>query len=188
MASRTKETLDVRSRHAWRNWLAKHHDAEDEIWLVFHKTHTGVKSIAYDDAVEEAICFGWIDSLITSLDDERYARKFTPRTEHSRWSTINRRRFQDLKSRGMLAAPGLARAPTERSGDKPARRTATLPKYIREALEASPKTWEFFQRLAPSHRRNYVVWIDSAKRQETKERRLLEAIKLLAAGKQLGLK
>src|SRR6516225_5280720 len=119
MSAKPLKTLDVRTRPDWRQWLQEHHDSESEIWLVFHKRHTAEPSLGYDDAVEEALCFGWIDSLIRRLDDDRYARKFTPRKADSAWSTINQRRYADLKARGLLAAPGLERAPTGRSGDAP---------------------------------------------------------------------
>ncbi|MFL5557686.1 MAG: YdeI/OmpD-associated family protein [Gemmatimonadaceae bacterium] len=182
-------TLDVRTRREWRKWLAKHHASERVVWLVFHKRHTRTPTLSYDEAVEEALCYGWIDSIVRRLDDARYARKFTPRNSDSRWSTINRRRYADLKARGLLAAPGLKRPPTGKSGDAPPRSDfSVLPSYIREALEAEPRAWRYFQQLAPSYRRYYIGWIESAKRQETKEKRLREAITLLAAGKKLGLK
>jgi len=76
----------------WRKWLDEHHDSESEVWLVFHKVHTRVPSIAYPDALDEALCFGWVDSLVKRLYGSRYARKFTPRKVDSRWSTINRKR------------------------------------------------------------------------------------------------
>ncbi|MDQ6698970.1 MAG: YdeI/OmpD-associated family protein [Acidobacteriota bacterium] len=182
------EELDLRSRQQWRNWLQEHHHSESGIWLVFHKGHTPEESIRYDDAVEEALCFGWIDSLVKRLDDDRYARKFTPRKPDSRWSTINRRRYADLKERGLLAGPGLERAPTERSGDAPRPSVSAIPSYIEKGLRDDPRVWKFFDRLAPSCRRAYIGWIDSAKWEETKKKRLREAIGLLAAGKQLGLK
>ena len=182
------ETLDVRSRREWRRWLKENHDSTSEIWLVFHKLHTGVPSLGYDDAVEEALCFGWIDSIVRRLDDARYARKFTPRKADSKWSTINRRRYADLASRGLLAAPGLKRPPTGRSGDAPRRTVWPLPLYMEEALKANPRAWKHFEQLAPSYRRMYIGWIDSAKRDETKQKRLREALSLLAAGKKLGLK
>jgi uncharacterized protein YdeI (YjbR/CyaY-like superfamily) len=181
-------TLDVRTRPQWRRWLKEHHDAESEIWLVFHKRHTGVAALAYAAAVEEALCFGWIDSILRRLDEDRYARKFTPRKAGSNWSTANRRRYADLAARGRLAAPGLRRAPTDRSGDAPRPSLAKLPRYIEDGLKADPRARETFGRLAPSYRRAYVAWIDSAKRDETKARRLREALRLLAAGKKLGLK
>ena len=182
------ETLEVQSRQKWRKWLEEHHDSRSEISLVFHKRHTGVMSISYDDAVEEALCFGWIDSIIRRLDEARYARKFTPRKADSKWSTANRRRYADLESRGLLAAPGLKRPPTSRSGDAPRPSVSIVPAYITEALKADPRAWQCFNQLAPSYRRAYVGWIESAKREETKERRLREAVKLLTAGKKLGLK
>ena len=181
-------TLEVRSRHEWRNWLQQHHGFETEIWLIFHKQHTDETSIGYTDAVEEALCFGWVDSLVARLDEDRYARKFTPRKPNSRWSTINRQRYADLKARGLMAAPGLAREPTSRSGDAPRPSMAAIPSYIETKLRANARAWEHFERLAPSYRRLYIGWIDSAKREETKEKRLREAIGLLAAGKKLGLK
>ncbi len=181
------KTLDVRTRREWRNWLREHHDSEPGIWLVFHKQHTAQASIGYDGAVEEALCFGWIDSLVRQLDENRYARKFTPRKPGSKWSTINRQRYADLKARGLLAAPGLERAPTSRSGDAP-RPPVSIPSYIEKQLKSNARAWEHFGRLAPSYRRLYIGWIDSAKREETKEKRLREAIGLLAAGKKLGLK
>src|SRR5580765_4852568 len=89
-------TLQVRSRRQWRAWLAKHHTSSPGVWLVFHKAHTGVKSIPYEDTVREALCFGWIDSLIKRLDDDRYAFKVTPRKPTSKWSDINRTVRQTL--------------------------------------------------------------------------------------------
>ena len=145
-------------------------------------------TVSYDDAVEEALCFGWIDSLVKRLDDDRYARKFTPRKPDSKWSTINRRRYADLQARGLLAPPGLERHPTARSGDAPRPSVSAIPPYIRKQLEANPRVWTFFEQLAPSCRRAYIGWIDSAKREETKEKRLREAIAMMAAGKKLGLK
>lgn len=186
---KTLKTHAARTRKEWRQWLAAHHDSESEVWLVFHKIHTGQASIGYEDAVEEALCFGWIDSIIKRLDDDRYARKFTPRKPDSRWSTANRRRYASLQSRGLLAAPGLLRAPTAASpsGDAP-KPPKDLPRYIETALKAEEAAWAHFEKLPPSHRRLYVSWIDSAKKQETKARRLQEAISLLHAGKRLGLK
>jgi uncharacterized protein YdeI (YjbR/CyaY-like superfamily) len=182
------KTLDVRSRRRWREWLQAHHRSESVVWLVFHKRHTGTASLAYDDAVEEALCYGWVDSLVRRLDEDRYARKFTPRKADSRWSAINRRRYADLKARGLLAPAGLERPPG-RSADVPApRAAAALPSYIKAALEANPRALRYWQQLAPSYRRLYVGWIDSAKREETKAKRLTEAVRMLAAGRKLGLK
>jgi uncharacterized protein YdeI (YjbR/CyaY-like superfamily) len=182
-------TLDVRSRRDWRSWLLKHHDSVAEIWLVFHKLHTGRECIPYEDAIEEALCFGWVDSLVRRLDEDRYARKFTPRRPDSRWSKINLRRYAELEARGALQKAGRERAPTGKIAVAPAARVGpSLPKYIETALRKNSAAWATFERLAPSYRRNYVGWIDSAKQDATKERRLREAIVSLAAGRKLGLK
>jgi uncharacterized protein YdeI (YjbR/CyaY-like superfamily) len=180
-------TLDIRTRRQWRGWLAKHHASSPGIWLVFHKRHTGVTSLAYEDAVREALCFGWIDSLVKRLDDDRYAIKVTPRQPTSKWSASNRRRWTELKAAGLLAPAGLAAAPTENAyAPKPI--IPNLPIYIAKAIRTNPAAWRFFKQLAPTDRRHFVVWIHIAKRPETRERRLRESVALLVAGKRLGLK
>jgi uncharacterized protein YdeI (YjbR/CyaY-like superfamily) len=180
-------TLDVRSRRAWRAWLAKHHASSPGIWLVLHKTHTGVASIPYEDIVREALCFGWIDSLGKRLDDDRYVIKLTPRRPASKWSDLNRQRWKALESDGLLTPAGLAAAPTNNTyAPKPV--IPELPAYIARALKTNARAWTFFRELPRRERRNYVVWIHTAKRPDTRERRLRESIALLAAGKKLGLK
>jgi uncharacterized protein YdeI (YjbR/CyaY-like superfamily) len=185
------KTLHVETLDQWRDWLDEHHASESEVWLIFHKLHTGIVSIAYKDALDEALCFGWVDSLIKRLDDRRYARKFTPRRADSRWSAVNRKRYFELKAAGRLKQPGIERPPTDRAyGPRPARlqMPSKLPAYIRAALKRHPTALRHFQALAPSHRRRYLAWIESAKREETKRRRLEEAIRLLSRGQVLGLK
>ncbi len=183
----TLTTLHVQSRRQWRAWLARHHASSPGIWLVFYKAHTGVKSIRYEDTVREALCFGWIDSLIKRLDDDRYALKITPRQPTSKWSDLNRKRWAELAAAGLLTAAGLAAAPTNnRYAPRPV--VPELPVYIAKALKANAKAWAFFRELAPTQRRNFVVWIHTAKRPETRATRIRESIGLLAAGKKLGLK
>jgi len=180
-------TLEVRNRQQWRTWLGKHHASSPGVWLVFHKDHTGVKSIPYEDTVREALCFGWIDSLIKRLDDDRYALKFTPRKPASKWSALNRRRWAELEAGGLLASAGVAAAPTENSY-APRPKIPELPAYIAKALKTNSKAWAFFQELPRRERRNFVVWIYLAKRPETRAKRIRESIALLAARKRLGLK
>src|SRR5258706_7658260 len=106
------KTLLVRTLDQWRDWLTKHHASASEVWLIFHKRHTGVASIAYVDARDEALCFGWVDSLVKRLDDSRYALKFTPRKADIRWATINRKRYATLKASGKVKPAGVNRGPT----------------------------------------------------------------------------
>ena len=180
-------TLDVRTRAAWRQWLARHHAKSPGIWLVRHKPHSGVKSMPYEDVVSEALCFGWIDSLVKRLDDDRYAIKVTPRKATSKWSDVNRKRWKQLEADGRLAPPGLAAAPTTNTY-APRPKVPELPAYIAKAFKQHPRAWQFFQTLARRPRRDFVVWIHLAKRPETREKRIRESIELLSAGKKLGLK
>ena len=180
-------TLEVRTREQWRQWLAKHHASSAGIWLVRHKQHTRVKSMPYEDLVREALCFGWVDSLVKRLDDDRYAIKVTPRKATSKWSDINRRRWNELKAAGLLAAPGLAAAPTGNSY-APHPPIPELPAYVAKAFKTNLSAWQHFQALAATYRRDFVVWIHTAKRAKTRERRIRESIELLSAGKRLGLK
>jgi uncharacterized protein YdeI (YjbR/CyaY-like superfamily) len=185
------KTLLVRTLDEWREWLTEHHASESEVWLIFHKRHTGVASIDYQDALDEALCFGWVDSLVKRLDDRRFARKFTPRRPDSRWSAVNRKRYAELKALGRLKPPGIERPPANRGyGPRPSRLPipSKLPEYIQAALRKHPIASRHFEALPPEQRRRYFAWIESAKREETKLRRLQEAIRLLASGQVLGLK
>jgi uncharacterized protein YdeI (YjbR/CyaY-like superfamily) len=180
-------TLEVRNRAQWRQWLSRHHAASPGVWLVFYKPHAGRESIAYEDMVCEALCFGWVDSLIKRLDDDRYARKVTPRRPTSKWSSSNRKRWAELNAAGLLAPAGLSAAPTAKVY-APRTLVPELPPYIASALQASPRAWQFFRKLAPSSRRQFVTWIHMAKGEGTRAKRIRESIALLAAGKRLGLK
>ena len=116
------KTLLVRTLDEWRGWLTRHHDSVPEVWLVFHKKQAGVASLEYKDARDEALCFGWVDSLVKRLDDRRYAQKFTPRRPDSRWSEVNRKRYAALQAEGRLKQPGIDRPPTARgSAPRPPR-------------------------------------------------------------------
>ena len=180
-------TLELRSREHWRAWLAKHHASSPGIWLIRHKGHTGVQSIPYEEMVRDALCYGWIDSLVKRLDDDRYALKVTPRRPSSKWSDINRKRWAELHAAGLLAAAGLQAAPTKNTyAPKPV--VPDLPADIVKALKTNTKAWAFFRTLARTDRRPFVVWIHTAKRPDTRAKRIRESIRLLAAGRKLGLK
>ena len=181
------------TRAKWRNWLERNHAKESGIWLVFYKKATGKQTLSYDEAVEEALCFGWIDSIIKRLDEERYATKLTPRKPGSHWSKSNKRRVEILMSKGLLAEPGLARVrEAKESGlwEKAERPRVTLevPEELAQALAKSKKADAFFEELAPSDRKQFIGWVALAKRQDTKERRVAESITLLERGQRLGLK
>jgi uncharacterized protein YdeI (YjbR/CyaY-like superfamily) len=181
------KTLHAVNRQQWRAWLEENHATEREIWLVYYKKHTGRPRMAYGEAVEEALCFGWIDSNIQKIDAEKYARKFTPRTKDSRWSALNRRRAASLIREGRMTPAGLAVLSDSRPA-KQAAKDPVLPPSLELRLKRNPKAWENFRMLAPSYRRNYIGWITAAKTEETRTRRVEESIALLAENKKLGMK
>jgi len=182
-------TFDPRTLDRWRGWLDKHHASETEVWLVFYKQHTGTSAVAYLDAVDEALCYGWIDSLVRRLDEDRYARKFTPRKANSKWSAINRKRYAELAKTGRVAPAGKARSP-ETGGSYDARPAMPekIPPSIARALKAKPAAWAFFRTLTPKQQRYAWGWVHLAKQDETRQRRLAEVIRLLSKKQKLGLK
>jgi uncharacterized protein YdeI (YjbR/CyaY-like superfamily) len=187
-------TLYVTDRDDWRAWLENNHAIESEVWLIYYKKHTGRPSIPYDVAVEEALCFGWIDSIVKRIDDETYMQKFTPRKDTGKWSDLNRRRVRKLIKEGRMTKVGLAKISDEVLADESESETEsrkkelTTPQYFKKALMADKRAWENFNNLAPSYQRQYVGWVTSAKREETRERRLKEAKELLSMNKKLGMK
>jgi uncharacterized protein YdeI (YjbR/CyaY-like superfamily) len=173
---------------SWRRWLREHHDTQREVWLVFYKKHTGKRWLRYPEALDEALCFGWIDSIVRRLDEDRYAQKFTPRANPKRWSEVNlahaRRLVRErrmtragLRAIGVPLDAGAAR--TRREVPRPDDATESL---VVEAIGRNTKASAFFAGLAPGYRRQYVRWILAAKREVTRERRLAEAIELLGRG------
>jgi uncharacterized protein YdeI (YjbR/CyaY-like superfamily) len=188
------KTLYVTERAEWRAWLQANGGKEKEIWLVFYKKHTGQARLAYDDAVEEAICHGWIDSIVKRLDEEIYAQKFTPRNRGSKWSDLNIRRARKMIAAGLMTTAGMALIDQALLGrkqkpdqQKPAEHFLT-PAFILNGLAADQAAWEYYQTLAPSYRRLYGRWVASAKKEETRQKRLAELVATMHAGRKLGLK
>jgi uncharacterized protein YdeI (YjbR/CyaY-like superfamily) len=187
-------TLELKDRQAWQDWLAANHDQADEIWLIYYKKATGIPSLAYQDTLDVALCYGWIDSLIKKIDEQRYARKFTPRKDDSKWSLVNKKRVEQLIQDGLMTEHGLNKVEAaKRSGswDAPVQKPKLdfkMPSEFAEALKINPEAEETYYKLAPSYQKQYLAWIATAKRSETKQKRVQESIKLLREGKKLGLK
>ena len=193
---RISTTFYAKNRDAWRAWLKRNHQKVAEIWLIYYKKHTRQPSIAYVHAVEEALCFGWIDGIVKRIDDERYAQRFTPRRANSKWSELNRHRARRLIAEGRMTSAGEAVLPVdlmagaeERLGTRSRSNWAdVVPGDLLAALLENRTALAYFERLAPSYRRQYVGWIASAKREETRRKRVREAIELLAQERKLGMK
>jgi uncharacterized protein YdeI (YjbR/CyaY-like superfamily) len=180
-------------RQAWRTWLQDNHDRCAEVWLVFYKKHTGKSGIAYRDAVEEAICHGWIDGLKRRIDDERYAYRFTPRRPKSKWSPLNIRLAERLIADGQMTPVGLAAYARRKHYDEEfleARRSdrVNLPAEIESELRSNEAAWKNYRALAPGYRKQYATWLTQAVKPETRNRRLKEALRLLEENRKLGMK
>jgi len=187
-------TVYVSDRARWRTWLEKHHDREpDGVWLIYYKQHTGKPCVEYNESVEEALCFGWVDSLIRKLDEDRYARKFTPRKPDSHWSESNRKRVERLVSQGLMTDAGMALVEyaREHGNWEDAEReqvSETISDEFARALEHNDAARMFFEKLTDAQRRHYVLWINQAKMEATKRRRIAESLTLLEQGRKLGMK
>jgi uncharacterized protein YdeI (YjbR/CyaY-like superfamily) len=185
------QTLTAPDRAAWREWLGEHGASESEIWLVYTKAGSGKAGISYQDSLEEALCFGWVDSLIQKIDEEKYARKFTPRRPGSKWSELNKHLVAKLVREGRMTEAGMARVEfslDEAPSARPKRAEVALPDWLKAGLMTSPKAWENFSKLPPSHQRNYILWVSDAKREETRQKRIKEAIGRLEKNERLGAK
>ena len=183
-----------KTRRAWRTWLARNHDKKNEIWLAYYKKGAGRKSVSYEEALEEALCFGWIDSTVNRLDEERYQQRYTPRSKKSVWSAANKRRVEKLIAEGRMAPPGLAKVrAAKRNGswerlDEIDRigRGSEAPADLLEALDGTSNARELFDRRPLSEKKLWAYWVLSAKRSETRARRIAETVRRIVAGRRPG--
>jgi uncharacterized protein YdeI (YjbR/CyaY-like superfamily) len=164
----------------WRAWLERNHDRADEIWIAFAKKASGLQSVTYAEALDEALCFGWIDGLRKAIDDDWFMQRFTPRKREAKWSKVNLDKFARLEAEGKMTDAGRAKKPADVA--PPPRRIQTedpVPDFITRELALHPVAKRHFDKLPPSHRRDYIRWITEAKRDETRARRLAKAIEML---------
>ncbi len=169
-----------KNRAAWRAWLEKNHDKATELWLAYYKKNSGKSSVTYEEALQEALCFGWIDSTVNRLDEERFVQRWTPRKPRSIWSASNKTRVRGLIAEGRMAGPGLAKIKLakkdgswsklndiERIGNG-----GGPPPEVMAAIAAHPGLKEKFAALSTSRRKILSYWVASAKRPETRTRRI----------------
>ena len=170
----------------WREWLELHHRAAHELWVGFHKRGAGRPSITWPESVDQALCFGWIDGVRKSLDESSYVIRFTPRRKGSVWSSVNLARALELTRLGLMRPAGLVAheaRPPARSGlySYEQRKSATLPAAMKGRFKRNRKAWAFFKKQPAWYRQGAVWWIVSAKKPETRERRLTALIEDSAA-------
>jgi uncharacterized protein YdeI (YjbR/CyaY-like superfamily) len=174
------KTLLVTGRQQWRAWLEEHHDSETEIWLVFYKQHTGRPSIAFQDALDEALCFGWIDGVRRSLADGSFTSRFTPRRPRSTWSAVNIARVEELIALGLMQPAGLA-AFAKRDEVRSRiyayeQRPTDFDNASLQQFRANAEAWAFFQAQAPWYQRTAAYWVLSAKKEVSRRSRLATLI------------
>lgn len=175
---------------AFRAWLAEHHATSRELLVGFHRTSTGTPSLTWPQAVDEALCYGWIDGVRRRVDETRYVIRFTPRKPRSNWSAVNVARVAELTREGRMQPAGLAafekRAP-ERTGiyAYEQRQQARLDPDMERQFQANDAAWSFFQAQAPFYRRTITFWVVSARKEETRQGRLATLIAASAEGRRL---
>ena len=182
------------TRKAWRAWLARNHDRSKGIWLAYYKKGSGKTSVTYEEALREALCYGWIDSTVARLDAERYMQRYTPRNERSVWSSSNKARVEKLIADGLMAPPGLAKVEAARGNGSweslndidRIGRGAALPDDLLGALAKAPRAMKIFEERPPSEKKLWGYWVLSAKKPETRARRIAETVKRILAGRRPG--
>ncbi len=182
-----RQAIFFESPADWRAWLEEHHGSKTELWLGFWKKHTGHDGLTYDEAVEQALCFGWIDGVLNRIDGERHCIRFTPRRPGSNWSRVNVEKVADLERRGLMTEAGRAAHEAGRSDPRGRysyendEEVALDPEYEAQ-LAASPSASAFFESQSPSYRRTVRHWVMSAKRPETRDRRMAQLVADCEAG------
>jgi uncharacterized protein YdeI (YjbR/CyaY-like superfamily) len=173
------------SRRAWERWLDKHHETSTGIWLKFAKKHSGIPSVYYPEALEVALCYGWIDGLLKRLDDCYYLQRFTPRRPRSKWSKINCSKVAALIESGKMKPAGLRQIEAAKSDGRwdaayDSARTITVPEDLREALDKNPSAAEFLATISGRNRYSLLYYIHDAKKPETRARRVAHVMKMLS--------
>lgn len=173
------------SKSEWRDWLSSNSEDSEAVWLLFYKKKSGKPTLSYDDAVEQALCFGWIDGIVKGIDSIRFKRKFMPRKNLYNWSDSNRKRVEKLVAKDEMTEAGL-----KKIGDYASTRKLVWPiqeidepraftEDLHQLLQANQQAMANFQNLTDSHQKKYISWVMSAKKLETRRNRMNEAIKLL---------
>lgn len=180
-----------KTRNSFRRWLSVNHDKKQELWLLFYKKHTGKPSIMYDEAVEEALCFGWIDGILKRIDDEKYKQRFSPRKSDSIWSKLNKQRSLNMIEQGKMTNAGLLKIDEAKKHgwwDKAysLKQSHKLLPEFNKVLSLDPEAQKNFNSFSKSQRNQYAFWINLAKKKETKLKRIAIAIERLKQNKKPG--
>ena len=175
------QALFFKNRTQWRKWLEQNHDKASEALVIHYRKDSGKKGLNHFEAVEDALCFGWIDSILRRLDDERFVLKYTPRKANSVWSKVNKDKAEQLIKAGLMTPAGMAKIEeAKKNGNWDNAYTSlikeTLPTDLKQALMRNKKAWYNFQKFATTYRNMYTGWLDSAKTDATRQKRIAEII------------
>ncbi len=183
------DTYYAKDRKAWRNWLQKHHDTSPGIWLIYYKKDSGKSRVPYADAVEEALCFGWIDSTLNPIDEHSYMQLFTPRKHKSGWSKLNKDRVEKLIEQGLMTPAGMEKIEAAKHHGTWSKldgvESFTVPTELKSAFKANAKAKKFFDGLSKTNRKYILYYINGAKRADTKAQRIEAIISAANEGRML---
>jgi uncharacterized protein YdeI (YjbR/CyaY-like superfamily) len=179
--TRPKNCLEFDHRDQWRAWLEKNHSVETEAWLILYKKKYQDQGLTLDEAVEEALCFGWIDGTLRSIDEKRYALRYSPRRQNSIWSVSNIQRVKKLIAKGKMTAAGKLKIDEAKENGQwqaAIRREQVdrIPKELEIALRKVKGALTAYQSLPDSRKKQYIYWLQSARREETKQKRIEKII------------
>lgn len=182
--AQSHEQFYAQNRAEWRVWLTENHATAKGVWLMYYKKESGKPRVSYDEAVEEALCFGWIDSVPKKIDEERYMQLFSPRKPSSGWSRPNKIRVERLIAEGLMMPAGFKTIEVAKANGKwdslDEVENLTIPDDLQAALEQNPPALEHFTAFSRSVKRGILEWIHNAKRPETREKRVVETATLAA--------
>jgi uncharacterized protein YdeI (YjbR/CyaY-like superfamily) len=181
------ETIYAKDRREWRKWLEENHRLSPGIWLIYYKVKSDKPSVQYSEAVKEALCFGWIDSKVKSLDKERYMQIFTPRKSKSVWSKLNKQYIEELIEQGLMTEAGLVKIEVAKQDGSwkilDAIEALIIPQDLQQALLSNETANRFFEAFSNTSKKNILFWIESAKRPETRFKRIEKTINAVAKNK-----
>ncbi|MBD2202705.1 YdeI/OmpD-associated family protein [Calothrix sp. FACHB-1219] len=181
------ETVYAKDRQEWREWLQRNHHSSIGVWLIYYKVKSGKPSVKYSEAVKEALCFGWIDSKVKTIDTERYMQIFTPRKPKSVWSKLNKQYIEELITQNLMTEAGLKKIEAAKENGSwsslDAIEALTIPADLKLALTANETASQYFEALSKSSKKNILSWIESAKRPETRLKRIQQTIISVAQNK-----
>jgi uncharacterized protein YdeI (YjbR/CyaY-like superfamily) len=186
------KALHFRNSSEWHHWLSQHHDVEKEAWLIINKKHSSKAGIGHDKALEEALCFGWIDGILRSVDGDSFALRFSPRKAKSAWSKINKEKAELLIAQGRMTNAGSAKIEEAKKNGLwedayTNRKKGMIPTDLVSALSANRVAWANFHGFANSYRNMYIGWVAGAKTNETRKRRIAEVVKRSILNKKPGI-